>query len=141
MWYSPFLFHMGWLGTCLHHVMTTKASHFKPLWSFIFWHVISLYALINSVLWLCMSMAIIALLVGRPQSFASLHLYWVLALLVHPTPKNQTCHLCPPYLPICVIWSPLQSKFFMCYLQNLQKHYSYFVYFIAHGKVVCKLLW
>ena len=36
-----------------------------------------------------MIMAIIALLVGLFQSFASLHLYWVWALLVHPTPKNQ----------------------------------------------------
>jgi hypothetical protein len=33
-------------------------------------------------------MAIIALLVSHFQSFASLHLYWVWALLVHPTPKN-----------------------------------------------------
>ena len=84
-----FLFHMGWLGTCIHHVMTTKASHFKPLWSFSFWHVISLYDFINSVLSLCMIMVIIALLVGRSKSFASLHLYWVWALLVHPTPKSQ----------------------------------------------------
>ena len=49
-------------------------SHLKPLWSFSFWLVISLYALINNVLSLCMIMAIIALLVGRFQSFASLHL-------------------------------------------------------------------
>ena len=79
---------LGWLGACLYHVLTTYQSP-KPLWSFSFWFVISLYALINNVLSLCMIMAIIALLVGRFQSFASLHLYWVWALLVHPTPKNQ----------------------------------------------------
>ena len=27
---------------------------------------------------------------GRSQSIASLHLYWVWVLLVHPTPKNQS---------------------------------------------------
>ena len=45
---------------------------------------------INSVLSLCMITAIIALLVGRSRCFASLHLYWVWALLVHPIPK---CHI------------------------------------------------
>ena len=80
---------LGWLGACLYHVLTTYQSP-KPLWSFSFWLVISLYALINNVLSLCMIMAIIALLVGRFHSFASLHLYWVWALLVHPTPKNQS---------------------------------------------------
>ena len=67
-----------------------QTSQLKPLWSFSFWLVISLYALINNVLSLCMIMAVIALLVGCSQSFASLHLYWVWALLVHPTPKNQS---------------------------------------------------
>ena len=102
LWYSPLMFHLGWLGACLYHVMTTN-SVALPLWSFSFWLAISLYALIDNVLSLCMIMAIIALLVGRSQSFASLHLYWVWALLVHPISKSQTCHLCPPYLPICGI--------------------------------------
>ena len=31
-------------------IRATIASHFKPLWSFSLWHVISLYAFINSVL-------------------------------------------------------------------------------------------
>jgi hypothetical protein len=34
-------------------------------------------------------MTVIALLVGRSQSFASLQLYWEGILLVHPTTKNQ----------------------------------------------------
>jgi hypothetical protein len=37
--------------------------------------VMPLYALVNNVLSLCMILAVIALLVGRSQSFASLHLY------------------------------------------------------------------
>ena len=115
LWYSPLMFQLGWLDACLYHVMTTN-SVALPLWSFSFWLVISLYALINNALSLCMIMAIIALLVGRFQFFASLHLYCVWALLVHPISKSQTCHLCPTYLPICGILLPLQSKFFMCYL-------------------------
>jgi hypothetical protein len=67
----------------------TLTSHLKPLWSFGFWLVIPLYALVNNVLSLCMIMAVIALLVGRSQSLSSLHLYWEGILLVHPTPKNQ----------------------------------------------------
>jgi hypothetical protein len=51
----------------------TLTSRLKPLWSLGFWLVIPLYALVNNVLSLCMIMAVIALLVGRSQSFASLH--------------------------------------------------------------------
>jgi hypothetical protein len=89
LWYSPLMLYLGWLGACLHHVMITNQSP-QALWSFGFWLVISLYALVNNVSSLCMIMAIIALLVDRSQSFASLRLYWVWALLVHPTPKNQS---------------------------------------------------
>jgi hypothetical protein len=64
------LFRLTWrmLTTCL----TLTCCH-KPLWSFGFWLVIPLYASVNDVLSLCMIMAIIALLVGHSQSFASLH--------------------------------------------------------------------
>jgi hypothetical protein len=51
----------------------TLTSRHKHLWSFGFWLVIPLYALVNNVLSLCMIMAVIALLVGHSQSFASLH--------------------------------------------------------------------
>jgi hypothetical protein len=64
------LFGLTWrmLTTCL----TIKSCH-KSLWSFGFWLVIPLYASVNDVLSLCMIMAVTALLVGRSQSFASLH--------------------------------------------------------------------
>jgi hypothetical protein len=48
------------------------------------------FCFVNNVLSLCMIMAVIALLVGCSQSFASLHLYWNGILLVHPTSKNQS---------------------------------------------------
>jgi hypothetical protein len=64
------LFGVTWrmLTTCL-----TLTSRHKPLWSFGFWLVVPLYASVNDVLLLCIIMAVIALLVGRSQSFASLH--------------------------------------------------------------------
>jgi hypothetical protein len=75
--------------------MLTPCYDYKPVTSSLydhlfFWLVISLYALVNNILSLCMIMTVIALLVGRSQSFTSLHLYWVWPLLVHPTPKNQS---------------------------------------------------
>jgi hypothetical protein len=90
------LFGLTWrmLTTCL-----TLTSRHKPLWSFGFWLLIPLYASANDVLSLCMIMAVIALLVGRSQSFASLH-FVLRGNLVHPTPKNQSFPMCPPYLPI-----------------------------------------
>jgi hypothetical protein len=35
-----------------------------------------------------------------PSLLLALILYWVWALLVHPTPKNQVIPMCPPYMPI-----------------------------------------
>ena len=119
-----------------------KASHFKPLWSFSFWLVISLYALISNVLSLCMIMAIIALLVGRSQSFAILHLYWVWALLVHPNPKNQSFAKSAHHTYLYVVFYRHSKVKFSCATFKTFKNITpCFVYFIAHGKVVCKLLW
>jgi hypothetical protein len=64
LWFSPLMLYLGWLGACLHHVWL-QTSLLKPLWSFGFWLVIPLYALVNNVLSLCMIMTVIALLVGR----------------------------------------------------------------------------
>jgi hypothetical protein len=70
IWFSPLMLYLGWLGACLQHVWLLP-SHHKPLWSFIFWLLMPFYASLDDVLSLCMIMAIIALLVGRSQSFAS----------------------------------------------------------------------
>jgi hypothetical protein len=94
LWYSPLMLYLGWLGACLQHVWL-QTSHLKPLWSFGFLLVIPFYALVNNVLSLCMIMAVIALLVGRSQSFTSLHLYWEGILLLHPTTKNQVISKSP----------------------------------------------
>jgi hypothetical protein len=83
------LFGLTWrmLTTCL-----TLTSHHKPLWPFGFWLVIPLYASINDVLSLCMIMAVIALLVGRSQSFASL--YFVLRGNTSRASNSQKPSLC-----------------------------------------------
>jgi hypothetical protein len=80
------LFGLTW---CMLTPCLLQTSRLKPQWAFGFWLVISLYALVNNVLSLCMIMAVIALLVGRSKSFASLHLYWEGILLVHPITKTK----------------------------------------------------
>jgi hypothetical protein len=113
LWYPPLMLYLDWLGACLHHVLTTNQS-LKPLWSFGFWLMISLYSLVNNVLSLCMIMAVIAHLVGRSRSFASLHLYWEGILLVRPTTKNQVFPTCPPYLPISnLLFQVYSSRFYL----------------------------
>jgi hypothetical protein len=103
------LFGLTWrmLTSCL-----TLTSRLKPLWSFGFWLVIPLYALVNNVLSLCMIMAVIALFVGYSQSFASRHLYWEGILLVHPTPQNQSFPMYPPYIPISNLLFQVHSSCF-----------------------------
>jgi hypothetical protein len=72
IWFSPLMVYLGWLGACSQHVWLIQSRH-KPLWSFSFWLLMPLYASLNDVSLLCMIMAVIALLVGRSQSFASPH--------------------------------------------------------------------
>jgi hypothetical protein len=89
-------------------------------------------------------MAVIALLVGRSQSFASLHLYWVWVLLVHPTNKNQSFPMCPPYLPISNLlfqvhlscfYLSFKLNFLLCenYSVNLSRTWRH-IYFSAFNK-------
>jgi hypothetical protein len=81
------MLYLGWLGACLQHVWLIQSRH-KPLWSFSFWLLMLFYASLNDILSLCMIMTVIALLVGHRSLLLALILYWVWALLVHPTPKN-----------------------------------------------------
>jgi hypothetical protein len=64
------LFGLTWrmLTPCL--TLTSRHIASMIIW---FLTLIPLYALVNDVLLLCMIMTVIALLVGRSQSFASLH--------------------------------------------------------------------
>ena len=133
LWYSPLMLY--WVDLAHAYIMLwLQTSHLKPLWSFSFWLVISLYALINNVLSLCMIMAIIALLVGRFQSFASLHLYWVWALLVHPTPKNQNANRVH-HTYLYVVFHRHSKVNCLCATFKTFKKYSLFLQYIAHGKV------
>jgi hypothetical protein len=120
------MLYLGWLGACLQHVWLIQSRH-NPLWSFSFWLLMPSYASLNDVLLLCMIMAVIALLVDRSSLLLALILYWVWALLVHPTPKNQVVPICPPYIPISnflfqstfdLLLSILQIKLFLVLCEN-----------------------
>jgi hypothetical protein len=68
-WFSPLMLSLGWLGACSHMLDSYKVtiSLYDHL-VFDFWcHLMLL------LLSLCMIMAVVALLVGRSQSFASPH--------------------------------------------------------------------
>ena len=113
-----------------------QTSHLKPLWSFSFWLLISLYVLIDNVLSLCMIMAIITLLVGRSQSFASLRLYWVWALLVHPTTKNQSLPIVST-IPTYMWYFTASPKWIACVLPlNLQRLLHVLCFVLAHEEVL-----
>jgi hypothetical protein len=136
LWFSPLMLYLGWLGACLHHVWL-QTSRLKTLWSFSFSLVRPLYALVNNVLSLCMIMAVIALLVGRSQSFASLHLYWEGILLVHPTTKNQVYFKESTINSYAWYLQAIPSKFSCTTFQKTLQNTSHFVtLFSAHGDVV-----
>jgi hypothetical protein len=124
-----------------HTMLWLQTSHLKPLWSFSFWLVISLYALINNVLSLCMIMAIIALLVGRSQSLASLHLYWVWALLVHPTPKKPKFAKCVHHTYLYVVFHRHSKVNCLCAtFKTFKSYYLFCVPVLAHEEVLNALL-
>jgi hypothetical protein len=111
-------------------------SHHKLLWSFSFWLLMPSYASINVALSLCMIMAVIALFLVAPSLLLALILYWVWALLVHPTPKNQVFHYVH-YKFLCMVFASHSKQIFMCYLsKNLQNTSRFVTLFLAHGDVV-----
>jgi hypothetical protein len=87
------LFVLTWrmLTKCL-----TLTRRHKTLWSFGFRLVMPFYASFNDILSLCMIMTVIALLVGRSQSFASLH--FVLSMSSTRASNSQKPSL--PLLPL-----------------------------------------
>jgi hypothetical protein len=62
--------------------------------------VMPFYASFNNVLSLCMIMAVIALLVGRSQSFASLHFVLSMSSTHASNSQKPSLPMCPPYIPI-----------------------------------------
>ena len=98
----------------------------------------SLYILINNALSLCMIMSIISLLVGRSKSFATLHLYWVWALLVHPTPKNQSFAKCVHHTYLHVVFHRHSKVNYLSATFKTFKMYSCFVFlFSSWGRITC----
>jgi hypothetical protein len=93
------------------------------------------YALVKNILSLCMIMAVIALLVGRSQSFASLHLYWERILLVHPTPKNQSFSKDSTTNSYAWYFKPFQVNFHVLPFKTF-KYLSFCDTVLAHEDVV-----
>jgi hypothetical protein len=58
------------------------------------------YASLNDVLSLCIIMAVIVLLVGRSQSFASPHFVLSMSSTRASNSQNQVIPMCPAYIPI-----------------------------------------
>jgi hypothetical protein len=135
LWYSPLMLYLGWLGACLHHVMTTNQS---PQASMIiwFWLVISLYALVNNVLSLCMIMVVIAFLVGRAQSFAKPSP--VLSMSSTRASNSQKPKLFQRfhYKFLCMAFQTIPSKFSCATFQNLQNTSHFVTLFLAYEDVV-----
>jgi hypothetical protein len=129
------LFGLTW---CMLTLCLTLTSRLKPLWSFVFRLVIPLYALVNNVLSLCMMMAVIALLVGRSQSFASLHLYWEGILLVHPTPKNRSFSKESTTNSYAWYFKLFQVNFSCATFQKPSNTSHFVTLFLAHEDVVVR---
>ena len=107
----------------------------------LFRSVISLYALIDSVLSLCMIMVVIALLVGRSQSLASLHpVLRMSSTRASNSQKTKVCQMCPPYLPICDISPPLQVNSLCASFEPLKLLNLFFVPVLAHEELLSTLL-
>jgi hypothetical protein len=120
------LFGLTWhmLTTCL-----TLTSRHKPLWSFSFWLVMPFYASLNDVLSFCIIMAVIALLVGCSQSFASPHFVLSMSSTRASNSQKPSMPMCPPYIRISnllfqstidLLLSILRIKLFWCYVKISQ---------------------
>ena len=67
-----------------------------------------------------MIMAFIALLVGRSHCLLAFNCTEYKLYSCIQLPKTKVFQMCPPYLPICGISPPLQSKLLVCYLQTFK---------------------
>ena len=88
-----------------------------------------------------MIMAVITLLVGRSQSFASLHLVLSMSSThASNSQKPKLCQMCPPYLPICGISPPLQVNFLCATFKPSKLLNLFCVPILAHEEVLSALL-
>jgi hypothetical protein len=96
-----------------------------------------LYASFNDVLSLCMIMAVIALLVGRSKSFASLH--FVVSMRSTRASNSQKTKYAnvSTINPMRGICKPFQVNFHVLpFKKKLQNTSRFVTLFLAHGDVV-----
>jgi hypothetical protein len=117
------LFGLTW---CMLTICLTLTSRHKHLWSFGFWLVMPFYAFFNDVVSLCMIIAVIALLVCRSQSFASLRLVLSMSSTRASNSQKPSLPMCPPYIPISNLlykvhltcfYLSVKSNSFWCYVK------------------------
>jgi hypothetical protein len=73
--------------------------------------VMPFYASFNDVLSLCMIMAVIALLVGRSQSFASPHFVLSMSSTCASNSQKPSYSMCPLEIPMHGICKPFEVNF------------------------------
>ena len=85
-----------------------------------------------------MIMAVIALLVGRSQSLASLHpVLSMSSTRASNSQKPKFFQMCPPYIPICGISPPLQVNFSCVTFKPLKLLiFQICTLFLAHEEVI-----
>jgi hypothetical protein len=94
------------------------------------------YASFNVALSLCMIMSVIALLVGRSQSFASPHFVPSMSSTHASNSKNQVCH-CVHYKFLCMVFvSHSKVNFHVLPFKNFQLLLIFVPLFLAHEDVV-----
>jgi hypothetical protein len=98
------MLYLGWLDACSQHVWLIQSCH-KPLWSFSFWLLMPFYASLNDFLSLCMIMAVIALLVGRFQSFASSHFVLSMSSTCASNSQKTKLFQCVQYKFLCMVFA------------------------------------
>jgi hypothetical protein len=98
--------------------------------------MIPLYASVNDVLSLCMIVAVIALLVGRSQSFDSLHFVLRGNTSCASNSQKPSFPKSPLKIPLHRICKPFQVIFHVLAFKNLQNTSHFVTLFSAHGDVV-----
>jgi hypothetical protein len=114
------MLYLGWLGACSYMLDSYKVANclYDHL-VFDFWcHLMILLMSLCRFAWLWP--LLLSQLVA-PSLLLALALYWVWALLVHPTPKNQVLPLCPLKIPMHGICKPFQVNFHVLPLKTTFK--------------------
>jgi hypothetical protein len=111
IWFSPLMLYLGWLGACLQHVWLLPSLH-KPPWSFSFWFLMPFYAFLMMFCRFAWLWPFLLSYLVAPSLLLALILYWVWALLVHPTQKTKLCQCVHHTYLLAICYSKVHSTCF-----------------------------